>query len=123
MTRHVFTFLATFVLGALIALAARTAFHQPHAAPAAADHVPAPAAPPAAGDHSHQAAKPPAAATPAVAAKPPVNTVCAICGMNVDPRLPTAEYQGRRSVSAAGCVRRNSRPTPTNTARPTCATR
>lgn len=95
MTRHVFTFLATFVLGALIALAARTAFHQPHAAPAAADHVPAPAAPPAAGDHSHQAAKPPAAATPAVAAKPPVNTVCAICGMNVDPRLPTAEYQGQ----------------------------
>jgi YHS domain-containing protein len=25
----------------------------------------------------------------------PVNTVCAICGMDVDPRMPTAEYQGK----------------------------
>jgi YHS domain-containing protein len=25
----------------------------------------------------------------------PVNTVCAICGMAVDPKLPTMEYQGK----------------------------
>jgi YHS domain-containing protein len=24
-----------------------------------------------------------------------VNTVCAICGMPVDPKLPTAQYQGK----------------------------
>jgi YHS domain-containing protein len=24
-----------------------------------------------------------------------VNTVCAICGMDVDPRLPTQQYQGK----------------------------
>ena len=26
----------------------------------------------------------------------PVNTICAICGMPVDPTLPTLEYQGKR---------------------------
>ncbi len=79
MTRHIFIFLGTFILGAIIALAARTASHQPTpAAPVAA--ASAPAADPHAGHSS--------------AAKP-VNTVCAICGMDVDPKLPTLTYQGK----------------------------
>lgn len=88
MTRHIFIFLGTFVLGAVIALAARTAMHQPApATPVAA--APAPGADPHAG-HSAPAAPP---ATPATK---PVNTVCAICGMDVDPKLPTLTYQGKQ---------------------------
>ena len=89
MTKHVFIFLGTFVLGAIIALAARTAAHQPHAehapAVAAAKRTTAPAAP---DTHEH-------AAHGAAPAAKPVNTVCAICGMDVDPNLPTAQYQGK----------------------------
>ena len=37
-----------------------------------------------------------AAASPAKAvAGKPVNTLCSICGMDVDPSLPTVEYQGQ----------------------------
>lgn len=106
MIKHVVTFTVTFILGALIALAARTATHSPHESPANA--APAPAAPAHAHDHAaagHTSAMPsPApAATPAPAPAPaqenpgaPVNTICAICGMKVDPSLPTLEYQGKR---------------------------
>ncbi|MES2694984.1 MAG: hypothetical protein V4773_16045, partial [Verrucomicrobiota bacterium] len=74
--KHALTFVATFLLGALIALAARTATHSPH---------------------EHERTSTPTAATPQPpSAKPetsptaaPVNTVCAICGMKVDPALPT----------------------------------
>jgi len=106
--KSIFTFLATFVLGALIALAARTALHDPHAAHDTAgatttrgDYAPmvnnSPADPPA----GHAATTAPTAAPTAdphaghTASKKPVNTVCAICGMKVDPSLPTMEYQGQ----------------------------
>ncbi len=36
------------------------------------------------------------AAAPAAGGDGPVNTVCAICGMAVDPKLPTLEYQGKK---------------------------
>ena len=83
------TFALTFIAGAILALALRAARHEPYAAPAAA-----PEAPPAT-----QPADPHAGRTPAQAEAPaeakPVNTVCAICGMDVDPKLPTALYQGK----------------------------
>jgi YHS domain-containing protein len=88
MTRHLFTFLGTFLVGALIALAARTARHQPHADQPAVSHAEAK------GQHAAL----PTSTTPAPAAttaEAPVNTVCAICGMKVDPALPTATYQGK----------------------------
>jgi YHS domain-containing protein len=131
MSRHFFTFLGTFVLGALIALAARAAWFNPnadhagHAAggeaypPMVANTHPSPArdsqhassgARPAASGHdhaqpvadahaSHQNAaapknEPSPASSPATAPKT-VNSICAICGMEVDPDLPTAEYQGK----------------------------
>ncbi len=86
------TFIVTFVAGAIVALAVRSARHEPYAAPA-----PAPAQPadPHAG-HAQAAPVPPADAVP-------VNTVCAICGMPVDPKLPTALYQGK--VIGFGCKR------------------
>ncbi len=109
--KSIFAFLATFVLGAVVALAIRTARHDPHATPAADPHAghahPAPAAStpstpaaPAApaGAAPTAAASAHHAATPAAA---PVNTVCAICGMKVDPNLPTATYQGK--TIAFGC--------------------
>ena len=104
----IFTFLATFVLGALIALAARTARHDPHAGHDTAgatttrgDYAPMvnnspPLSPPAPAAHSSHPA--PTAADPHAghpAAKTPVNSLCAICGMKVDPSLPTTEYQGQ----------------------------
>jgi hypothetical protein len=100
MIRHTFIFLGTFVLGAVIALAARTATHRPHAA--------APANAPGAPDAPSHAAHAPAASTvptPPTAnlkseisdpkSPTPVNTHCALCGMEVDPKLPTLTYQGK----------------------------
>jgi YHS domain-containing protein len=47
----------------------------------------------AADPHAHHSTS---AASPAKAvAGKPVNTVCSICGMDVDPSLPTVEYQGQ----------------------------
>ena len=91
MTRQLLTFAGTFVLGAFVALIARAAFFDPYAEAAPA---PAPAADPHVG---HARATAP---VPAADAKP-VNTVCAICGMDVDPKLPTAVYQGK--VIGFGC--------------------
>jgi hypothetical protein len=80
--RHLFIFLACFVVGAMAALAVRTARHQPHPMLPPAVATPAPAAS-ALG------------ATATAGQGNPVNTTCAICGMPVDPRLPTATYQGK----------------------------
>lgn len=78
--RHILLFLACFVAGAAATLAVRTARHQPHPV------LPPPAATPASF---------PAGAPANIAHGNPINTTCAICGMPVDPRLPTASYQGK----------------------------
>lgn len=110
MTRSFFIFLGTFAAGALIALVARAALFEPHAgreanAVGGGDYAPmvtntlapaqtaAPAADPHAG-HGH-APSAQAAAPDSTAAAKPVNTVCAICSMDVDPKLATATYQGK----------------------------
>lgn len=114
MIRNIFIFLGTFIAGALIALVARAAMFKPHAGqeghPEKADYAPmvtnalAPAqtsqpaaktetVKPAADPHAGHA-MPTARATPT--ADKPVNTVCAICGMDVDPKLPTLEYKGKK---------------------------
>jgi YHS domain-containing protein len=102
--KSIFTFLATFVLGALLALAARTSLHDPHAGHDTAgatttrgDYAPmVNNSPPSPSSHSSHPAPTPTAATPNTP-RPgtPVNTICAICGMKVDPSLPTMEYQGQ----------------------------
>ena len=106
MTRNIFIFLGTFAAGALIALIVRAAMFNPtpgHAGhPAnAGDYAPlvsnrlapanAAATSPAPDPHANHGAP---LATPAAPDKP-VNTVCAICGMDVDPELPTLQYQGQ----------------------------
>jgi hypothetical protein len=120
MKRNVVLFLATFAVGAIIAFAARAALHEPHAATTAIAHAPpettplvsnalTPATSPveSRGEHAHHAAKSAAPVananhdTHAAPAKPQppaetVNTRCAICGMPVDPSLPTLEYQGKK---------------------------
>lgn len=103
MTRNIFIFLGTFVAGALIALVARAALFNPHGeheapaehtahASAKPDHAPmvSNALVPASGS---TAAPVPEATS---ATNKPVNTVCAICGMAVDPSLPTLEYKGKQ---------------------------
>lgn len=84
--------LATFAVGAALALVARTALHDPHATSAAASAASEPA--PAADPHAGHAA-PAAAATT-------VNTVCPICGMAVNPDLKPATYQGK--LVGFGCA-------------------
>lgn len=79
MTRHILIFAACFLLGAVVTMAIRTALHHPYAGHAAAPAVPVAVAPT------------PAAAA---AATTPVNTICAICAMPVDPKIPTAQYHG-----------------------------
>ena len=118
MTKHLFSFLAAFAIGAVAALVARSAWFDPHAGhtghPTTADYKPmvnnssTPAADPHAGHRES-----PAPASSAVPAKEPapladphaghgamsapatVNTVCPICGMDVDPSLKPASYQGK----------------------------
>ncbi len=85
MTKHAFIFLGTFILGAVIALTVRAARNDSAAAPAAPAH-----------DHATtpgtRNSEPETASASATA---PVNTVCAICGMDVDPDLATATYEGK----------------------------
>jgi hypothetical protein len=118
MIRNIFIFLGTFVGGALIALVVRAAMfaphqgHEGHPAPggdyagmvsnpltpaktAAAKPDTAASAPAAKAASVDPHANHGAAAVVAADQKP-VNTVCAICGMDVDPKLPTLEYQGKK---------------------------
>ena len=102
MTRNIFVFLAAFVASALIALVVRATMFQPHAGH---EGHPAPG-----GDYAGMVSNPltpagnatadahtshGAASAPTADADKPVNTVCAICGMDVDPKLPTLQYQGK----------------------------
>ncbi len=104
MTRNVFLFLGPFVVGALIALVARSAMFEPHSDASDVSSnggeytsmVTNTLAPPSNTSpddplSAHRASTP----APAASAGQPVNTVCAICGMDVDPSLPTVEYQGK----------------------------
>jgi len=98
MNKNILIFIAAFFAGALVALAVRTVRHDPYAAPAqpeqpAAATVHAPVAP--AEDKPDHAAHNGAAA--------PVNTVCPICGMDVDPDVATATYDGK--TIGFGCKR------------------
>jgi YHS domain-containing protein len=104
MTRNLTLFLATFIASALIALVVRAAMFQAHDGhdghpPAGGDYAQmvsnplAPAAPEATAADPHAGHGAPAA--PSADSGKPVNTVCAICGMPVNPKLPTAQYQGK----------------------------
>ena len=75
MTRQLVIFFACFLLGAIATVAVRAALHQPYAGQATL-------------------ATATATAPAATASTTPVNTICAICGMPVDPKIPTAQYRG-----------------------------
>jgi YHS domain-containing protein len=92
MTKHLFPFFAALILGAVIALAVRSAKHQPTPAE---DSSLRGAAGDAAIHHSASGAERAPSTASSAPAPTPVNTVCAICGMDVDPSIPTATYQGK----------------------------
>lgn len=98
--KSVILFLATFLLGAALALGARIVMHKPYAEPASKTLAPPPAPDPHAG-HAAAEKQEPAVPAPAADAKP-VNTVCAICGMDVDPEIKPAVYQGK--LVGFGCA-------------------
>ncbi len=81
-------FAVTFVIGAGLALGTRTILHDP---------FPAPAAPAASAHVEHE----PTASAPSSDATP-VNTLCAICGMEVDPSIKPVTYQGK--LIGFGCA-------------------
>jgi len=107
MTRHLIIFAACFLLGAVITAAIRTVRHNAYEGHQGAHTVaPAGTVDPHAGHGSATPAAPAASprvdphaghsATPAeAAAQVPVNTICALCGMPVNPKLPMAIYQGK----------------------------
>lgn len=96
--KSVVLFLVAFLVGAALAFATRTALHQPYAAPAAPAAAPMPpAARPAVDPHAGHAST---ATTPSATVV--VNTVCAICGMDVDPDIKPAAYQGK--LVGFGCA-------------------
>lgn len=108
MIKTIVLFLATFIAGALIALAARTALHKPFTSTTGqtenATYAPiVNNSPPAAAPATAPLTVPPAPTAP-LASEPSartVNTICAVCGMEVDPDLPFATYQGK--VIGFGC--------------------
>ena len=73
MIKNIFLFAFTFVAGAAIALAIRASAFKAHQ-----------------GERVHAATM----TAPVVGVKT-VNTICAVCGMEVDPSLPPAMYQGK----------------------------
>jgi hypothetical protein len=87
-------FLVTFLVGAALAFATRTALHKPYINPTPQAAPPAAPATPAADPHAGH--------TSAAAPSSTVNTVCAICGMDVDPDIKPATYQGK--LIGFGCA-------------------
>jgi hypothetical protein len=101
MMRHVIIFVVAAAIGGLLALLMRSAVHQPYAEPAPMpssaephDHQPTTVPEAPASDPQKPAVAPHAGHT-SETAKMPVNTICAICGMDVDPELPTTAFQGK----------------------------
>ncbi len=92
MKSHLFFFLTAFAVGCVAALAARSAWYQPHANHAG--HPATPAYAPMVNNTAAPAAVPHAGHEAASSAKP-VNTLCTLCGMEVDPTIQPATYKGK----------------------------
>lgn len=106
MTRHLIIFAACFLIGAVATAAFRTVRHNAYeghqgshtVAPASTvDPQPGNGVPASAAPAAMEVADPHAghAMPVAPAGGTPVNTICALCGMPVNPKLPTATYQGK----------------------------
>lgn len=93
MNKPIVPFALAFLVGAATALVIRSARHEPYEADAPKPEVVVPA-------NTHHAPAP-TEPEPAASAASPVNNVCPICGMDVDPDTPTAMYKGQ--VIGLGC--------------------
>jgi len=97
MIRHLCIFIIAAGFGAVLALIVRSTMHRPYVAPAMDAATPTtPAVTPSSEPKAEHAGY---ATTPAAK---PVNAICAICGMDANPKL-TATY--REQVIAFGCVK------------------
>lgn len=94
MKKSIVLFLIAFGIGAVITLAVRAARHQaPAPTPAASTATATAPASVSSEDHSgHQHA----GGATAKAEAGTVNSICTICGMDVDPSIPPATYEGKR---------------------------
>lgn len=100
MTRLLVIFVLTAGIGGLLTLAIRSAWHHPYAEPAV-PQMQTPAATPTPVTEPASAPDPHAGHTTG-SSKQPVNSVCAICGMDADPKLTTTF---RDQVIAFGCAK------------------
>jgi YHS domain-containing protein len=87
--------LISFLIGGLCALVARSALHKPYEQPMtmpSAEQERKSAAMTDQSDHAshagHQTKNHPVTS-------PTINSICSICGMDVDSEVPTAQYQGK----------------------------
>jgi YHS domain-containing protein len=88
MKKSILLFLFAFAIGVVVAVAVRVARYQPPAPAATVTTASVPS-----GDHSgHQHTE----ESPVPAESGTVNSVCPICGMDVDPSLTPATYEGKR---------------------------
>ncbi len=92
MNKNVLIFAGAFLVGSLAALVLRTATHEPYTPPVTT--------PTDAGSNTEEETHEHGQAVP-TADTQPVNSVCAICGMDVDPDLETMTYKGK--VIGFGC--------------------
>ncbi len=90
--RDIALLLISFLIGGFCVLVARSAFHKPYELPTSmpsAEQERKSGAMTDRSDHSgHQAKNHPV--TPLT-----INNICAICGMDVDSEVPTAQYHGK----------------------------
>jgi len=90
--RDIVLILISLLIGGLCALVARSAFHNPHELPMSLPTNSQERGPVATTDHADHASHP-TTNNPVTAL--PINSICSICGMDVDKELPTAQYQGK----------------------------
>lgn len=90
MIRLVLIFIAMFACGAVIAVVVRTSHHQPYAMTASSP------APVTSAGATGPSANAPVSAAMDVSSSDTVNSICAICGMPVNPKLGTALYHEKR---------------------------
>jgi hypothetical protein len=87
--RYLIIFAACFAGGAIIALVVRAIFHEPYAEKT--------------GERSKVETQDPAA-LPQSGSATPINTMCPVCGMDVDAKIPVQEWRGHHiGLGCATC--------------------
>ena len=94
MSRQLFMLVIAVGAGALLTLAVRSAWHRPYDAVIHEGFAPTVPQPVSVGLEKKPTVEP-HTEYPATSLVKPVNTVCSLCGMDVDPEIPHAIFNGQ----------------------------